>query len=155
MRRQGVWNLSVSFTAQFPGAPGKVALFEFCASPVCLLPQHAGQCLALTQRALYTSQSIIPVSLFQSVGNIREALLWGSARGPGPNGTCLVLYDIDLDAYDQPCGSSAYWPSLRHLEIALAMIGYALAFWRESHGAESVKQSSQHRRTNVGARSVY
>ncbi|KAH6923360.1 hypothetical protein HPB50_000487 [Hyalomma asiaticum] len=119
---RGLSNLSLSSAAQFPGAPGTVAVFEFCASPVCRLAQGARQCLALTQRALYGSRPTFPLYLFLDTENLNTVLSWGSARGPGPNGSCVVLYDVDLDSYDQPCRSFANWASLEHFKIVLAAV---------------------------------
>ncbi|KAH7939965.1 hypothetical protein HPB52_019786 [Rhipicephalus sanguineus] len=126
-KMQGFWNLSTSFATQFPGAPGRVAVSEICASPLCRLSQSAAQCLALTQRALYSPQSVIPVYLFLDSPNLNTTLTWGPEPRPGPNGSCVVLYDIDLDSYDQQC-ASAYWPSLSHFEIALAALSVTSPF---------------------------
>ncbi|KAH7933539.1 hypothetical protein HPB49_013519 [Dermacentor silvarum] len=117
---QGLNNLSTSFAGQYPGAPGTAAVFELCTGPICAVHQGVQQCVAFTQQTLYGTQSPISMYLFLNEPMLNTIMLWGAARGPGPNGTCVVLYDLDLDLYDRGCSNLSEWMSLRRVQAALA-----------------------------------
>ncbi|KAH7933981.1 hypothetical protein HPB49_020023 [Dermacentor silvarum] len=112
---QGLNNLSTSFAGQYPGAPGTAAVFELCTGPICAVHQGVQQCVAFTQQTLYGTQSPISMYLFLNEPMLNTIMLWGAARGPGPNGTCVVLYDLD-----RGCSNLSEWMSLRRVQAALA-----------------------------------